>query len=160
MLVTTIRDRACELMALVMADEPLMKLAGKQHFEGVITHYSSYRDERILELLVLLAASYRQHSWNIPKEKEGKPWPVGTLYVEEKEGIDLSMHEACNKIIHTEEYSFETRKIRNIPLEYIDDTVLLSGKRNKEEWLACVWIPEFCDQFLSVRSTIDELLNT
>lgn len=151
-LALAVRERACELFSLVMADAPALKLSAKRKWRGIIKHYKKYRNDRILELLILLATAYRHTSCQLTTKPPAskKIVCVGSVFPEDEWGKkeELSMHEACNKILHTDEFSFSKKKIRNAELECIEDFVFLSGTKDKKVWMALVWIPIFCNQFL------------
>ena len=149
-----VRAEACELLALFLADKPVHKLAAQQRFEAIAQEYSEYSRNRIFKLLLEIATSYRLVSWRLLFAQKAKErlLEVGVIFLGDSDTDGpLSMHEACNKIIHAEEFAFDTRKIRNVPLTYIrEDTLYASGKKGKQEWTACLWIPEFCDAALDM----------
>jgi hypothetical protein len=153
-----IRDSACELLALFLADKAAHQLIAKYEFEGIVAEYTSYREERVIRLLIAIATAYRLKSWKMTKEErdeEKKTW-VGVLFPEgDGEGERLSMHEACNKIIHAEEFAFETRKLRKSEFAYAKQDMLISGKKGKAEWMAAIWIIEFADAALTMPSALN-----
>src|SRR5436309_4550118 len=143
---------ACELLAFFLADKPVHKIVAKYGFDAIANEYSEYREERIFKLLLEIASSYRLVSWRLPPDKRAKEREitVGTLWVNDSDA-PLCMHEACNKIIHADEFALETRKIRKVPLTYIrDDTVMARGKKGREKWIMALWIPEFCEAALDM----------
>lgn len=150
---------ACELLAYFMADAPLQKLCAKYHFQGIGTYYDYHMEQRILRLMIEIAATYRLHSWRLTGErrKTEEKKCVGSLFIGDKDGpVDLSMHEACNKIIHAEELLYETRKVRRSTLAYVRDSVLAAGELRGVKWEAHIWIPEFCDAALLVPHLLHE----
>jgi len=144
-----VRGPACELLALFLADKPVHALVAKHAFRAIEQGYSAYREERILKLLIEIATSYRLVSWRLSPEQKAKERriQVGILRNSGSDtDIDLFMHEACNKIIHAEEFAFETRKLRKIALTYIkDDTIHAMGTKGRKEWSIALWIAEFCE---------------
>lgn len=144
---------ASNLLALFMADEAIHKLIGKHHFPGIMYEYSEYREQQIIKLLIEIAASYRLTSWRLEgniKERERKN-EVGLLFKgsDDKE-YPLTMHEACNKIIHADEIIFETKKVRKAPLRYVQDQIQATGTRQGKEWSIVLWIPEFCEAAINM----------
>jgi len=144
---------ASDLLALFMADEPIHKLIGKHHFPGIMYEYPEYRKERIIKLLIEIATSYRLTSWKLKgkrKERERKN-DVGLLFIgEEGKEYPLTMHEACNKIIHADEIVFETRKVRKMPLRYVQEQIQATGTKQGDEWDIVIWIPEFCEAAITM----------
>ena len=138
---------ACELLALFMADKPIHALLAARGLDVIGNEYPEYRKARIFKLLIEIATSYRIVSWrlsgherDLEREKE-----VGLLVIANGADVPLSMHEACNKIIHADEFALETRKLRSLPLSYIKElSILASGKKGRDEWTICLFIPEFC----------------
>jgi hypothetical protein len=140
---------ACELLTLFMADKPTQKLLSRHRFDGISWRYDEYKKIRVPKLMIEIAAIYRLTSWRLEgheREQERKR-QVGVLFPEEASDKmeDLNMHEACNKIIHADEIVIEVRKVRKSPRHYFKEDVRLFGSRGKQEWMAGLWIPEFCD---------------
>ena len=140
---------ACELLAIFMADKPTQKLLARHRFDGISRRYDDFKESRVPRLLIEIAAIYRLTSWRLEgheREQERKR-QVGVLFAEDApdQMEDLNMHEACNKIIHADEIVVEVRKVRKSPRQYFKEDVRLFGSRGKQEWMAGLWIPEFCD---------------
>jgi hypothetical protein len=103
--------------------------------------------------LIEIAAIYRLTSWRLDgqEREQEKKKQVGVLFAEDPNKMtDLSMHEACNKIIHADEIVIEVRKVQKSPREYYKEDVRLFGSLGKQEWMAGLWIPEFCDAALQM----------
>jgi len=144
---------ACELLALFMADKPIQHLLAKHRFDGIAQGYDDFKERRVPRLLIEIAAIYRLTSWRLEgKEKEQeKIKQVGVLFSGDDDKMtDLSMHEACNKVIHADEIVVEVRKVRKANQAYFKEDVRLFGTHNKKEWMAGLWIPEFCDAALRI----------
>jgi hypothetical protein len=144
---------ACDLLALFMAEKAIHTLISKHHFPGIMYEYAEYRKERIIKLLIEIATSYRLTSWRLKgkqKENEKKSY-VGLLFDgDDENGVRLSMHEACNKIIHADEILFETRKVRKKPLRYVKDQILACGTKQGKEWTIGLWIEDFCEAAINM----------
>ncbi len=149
---------ACELLAYFLADEPIQKLISKHRFPGISAWYNGFRQQRAIHLLIEIAAAYRMTSWRLsPEQKQAESKKsVGILFEGDSDDhVDLSMHEACNKIIHAEDLFFETRKVRNAPHAYVKEQIQTFGTKRAKEWHACIWIPEFCDAALTIPAAAD-----
>jgi hypothetical protein len=148
-----VRGPACDLLALFMADEPVHKLIARHGFRGIAADYTEYRDERIFKLMIEIATSYRLTSWRLSDETKSaeRKKDVGLLFVgDDDDGVPLLMHEACNKIIHADEFLLETRKVRKAPFAYMREQIMASGTKAGKEWTICLWIPEFCEAALTM----------
>jgi len=152
----------CELLALIYADKPLNQLLAKYHFCGILMEYFNHRESRIIQLLISLATAYRLSNWrfsSVTKMNE-KGTCVGSLFIDgDKDGVDLSIYEACNKIIHADEIAYSTRKLPKQELYYIHENIFLSGKKGKSEWVTVLWPVEFCEALLTMPDPLDEELN-
>ena len=148
---------ACELLALIYADKPMNQLLSKYAYEGVYMEYFNHRDSRIIQLLISLATAYRLNSWQLDDDVKSKQKGtcVGTLYTDnENDGVDLSIYEACNKIIHAEEIAYQTRKIPKHDLYYIKDEIFTQGTKGKQTWTAVIWPLAFCDAIITMPDPI------
>ena len=155
-----VRSAACDLLALFLADEPAHKLIARYRFQGIAAEYTQYREERVFKLMLEIATSYRLTSWRLSGDKKAAEHKkeVGLLFVDDDEdGVPLSMHEACNKIIHADEFAFETRKVRNAPFSYVREHIHARGTKGRKEWSICIWIPEFCDAALTMPFAGDDI---
>jgi hypothetical protein len=127
---------ACELLSLFMADKPVHTLLAARGLDAFGHEYPEYRKARIFKLLIEIATSYRLVSWRLPSHERAieREKHVGLLVVAESPDVPLTMHEACNKIIHADEFALETRKLGSLPISYIKElSILASGKKGRDE---------------------------
>lgn len=137
------------LISIVLADKELKKLYSKYDLGHLETMTDEIREHEIVRLLVEIATQYRLMEWNVSEEwknKDFKTKHVGLLLVDKKEEpLDLTMREACNKIIHAEEIIFDIGKIRGHALYYHKPVIHLYGKRGKQGWKASIDLILFCN---------------
>lgn len=79
--------------------------------------------------------------------EERNPFHCGTLEHGEKEE-NLSLREACNKIIHTRQINFDSElvdaaKSGNANIRYYRPYVYLYGRKRKKEWKATIELHRF-----------------
>jgi hypothetical protein len=98
----------------------------------------------------------------IPKEFRGISTKVGTLDKGEKE-VDLSFREACNKIIHSKEHSFDFSHSENHPLSngkngyekaeiqtFKNPIITTRGVRDTKKWIAKIEFLKFLNQAMNL----------
>jgi len=101
-------------------------------------------------MAVELATCYRLIHWNSSNRKTTNP--VGSLIEQDESVTDLSVLEACNKIIHAETLSFKTRKVRKFPLDYIEPELQVTGRKGKKSWRATIDLIQFTNEVLTSHS--------
>ncbi len=73
----------------------------------------------------------------------------GTLTDAKKGESELSLREACNKIIHAQKVRFDvSENEQHIP--YVNPLIYLYGERNSVEWKAVLDVLEFAKKYVSV----------
>ena len=155
----TVREPACELLAYMLADHQIESLLSEQKLPGIEAEYREVREIRCIRLLVELATIYRLTSWKLDKAKllREATKEVGIYFEgEDADGVPLSLHEACNKIIHADEIGFERVALRERRGSHVTDQIFASGTRGKIEWTVGIWVPEFCDGILTME-VIDDI---
>ena len=128
-----------KIIALILAAE-LIASGRVGQVQNQPVDVRPFRDKISVRMLV---------SWRLSPEQRAKEqnvqvglWGIG----DDDWDMSLSMHEACNKIIHADEFMFETRKVRRAALTYIrDDTILATGTKGRQHWTISLWIAEFCE---------------
>ena len=154
----TVREPACELLAYILADHQIESLLSEQKFTGNEEEYREIRNLRCIRLLVELATIYRLTSWKLDKSQRLKEATkeVGRSFEgNDAEGVPLSLHEACNKIIHADEIGFERVALKDRRGSHVTDQIFASGSRGKTEWVVGIWVPEFCDGILTMEIVND-----
>ena len=71
---------------------------------------------------------------------------------------DLTIREACNKIIHANkiEFKFKYSQHGSKRIRYLASEVMLHGKKGKMPWAANLKILQFVDLALALCTTYDE----
>lgn len=146
-----LEQATCHLIAIYLADKELHKTIAKYNFKGISNWYNETKESTVASLLVQIATFYRIQVWksdNEDKVKE-KNKIVGVLSIQDAgEDVELSMYEACNKIIHADRIYFSTRKIPLTQWHYLKPQISIEGKRGKNKWVAYIDILFFCDSAL------------
>lgn len=143
-----LEDSACHLLAIFFADKAIHEHIAEYSPRGIKHYYNEAKEDVIVQQLIQIATLYRIQIWKIDDEhrQKEKDKEAGILYIGDSEnGMPLSMLEACNKIIHADEIYFETIKEDDAPISYLDDCVVIFGRKGKTEWEAHIVIPCFCD---------------
>lgn len=147
-----IEAAAFDLLCVFMADKPVQQLLGKYAYNGIAYCFDSRKEEYILRRLIEIATFYRLHYWALDTEKKikEKSRNVGVLFDDQSDNAaDLTLHEACNKIIHAEKITFEVRKVPKAPFHYLNQWVVAEGKKSGKTWTAMIQVILFCDEVLS-----------
>ena len=154
----TVREPACELLAYMLADHQIESLLTEHKLPGIDAEYREVRETRCIRLLVELATIYRLTSWKLDKAKRlSEATKEVGIYFEgdDADGVPLSLHEACNKIIHADEIGFERVALRERKGSHVTDQIFAAGTRGKTEWTVGIWVPEFCDGILTMEVVND-----
>ena len=155
----TVREPACELLAYILADHQIESLLSENNYPGIKADYREIREVRCIRLLVELATIYRLTTWKLdkPKRLREATKEVGIYFEgDDADGVPLSLHEACNKIIHADEIGFERVALRERKCSHVSDQIFATGKRGNTEWTVAIWVPEFCDGILTME-VIDDI---
>ncbi len=149
-----------ELLSIVLADKQIKEIFTTHDLPYFDRFVDDAKENRILRLLVEIAAQFRVMEWNTEKNRKNHAYlakPVGELIEsEESEPIDLTAKEACNKIIHAKEFVFDVSKVRNSSLHYLNPYIYIYGTKGKKSWKATLDLVLFCD---AVNQNIDDVFN-
>lgn len=130
------------LGTLVAADDKLMKAGPGNRTAALQYLRNRFLEEEIIHLLVSTATASRIHaehmsgprsdadeiSYTQLKGNCGQLWPD----IAKSDLIDLTLREACNKIVHALEITIETEgAIESTPIKHV---VNLRGKLGSREW--------------------------
>lgn len=140
-----LEEPALHLVSLLLADKELGRLYGK----GKLQHLAAYAEEEkkstIMRLTIEIATAYRLMYWNANK----KPTPnsVGRLCEDDSTNAweDLTMLEACHKVIHAEYFAFESRRFPRTYANFLKPRLHLAGMKGRKKWLAIVEVLPFAD---------------
>jgi hypothetical protein len=137
------------LLSLFIADKEIQTLYSKYDLSHMEMWHGEVKEAMIVELLVEIATRYRIMEWGTKDErpKDFVNEIVGGMHSSKTETeIELSMHEACNKIIHANKFEFDVSRLENSKNHYyFNPNVYTYGTKGKEEWVAMIDIVLFCN---------------
>ncbi|MBC2733029.1 MAG: hypothetical protein HF981_01605 [Desulfobacteraceae bacterium] len=116
--------------------------------------------QKIKEFLISIAIKIRmiddimrQYDTNIYDHIDNN---VGFLKIKsDKKKYNLSVREACNKIIHAKSLTFNYNATKD-KIEYLKPIVNFIGKKNKNHWKATIDIYKFVEQAVYFSNEYDE----
>lgn len=136
------------LLSIFLASENLHKLCNGEFNSGADILANEYEKSEIEHLLLLIATLFRSADTSALEEVTfNQRWNPNVGKLEQPIGNqakDLTLREACNKIIHVKEIKYE---IIDGDFEwncYLKPTMYLYGKHQKEQWRAILDIEAFC----------------
>ena len=141
---------AVRFISLVLANKKLRTLCRDYDFDNLLFASTDIEVTELIPMAVELATCYRLIFWN--SSCRTKTSPVGCLIEHDDSINDLTLIEACNKIIHAETLSFKTRKVRNFPLDYIEPELEVTGAKGKKKWRAVIDLVLFTNEILTSQS--------
>jgi len=135
------------LLSIVFAD----KLIKQKYFEYGLQNLQwieEIKENEVIRLIVEIATQYRIMESNV-KDKSclNEKIVVGALQknIESEELTDLTVREACNKIIHAKEIGFDVRKFKGKQEHYFKPYFHIDGTKGKCNWYAYIDLLFFCD---------------
>jgi hypothetical protein len=137
------------LLSLFLADKEIQKLKAKNRLQIADEIIGLSKYDQITHLLVEIATLYRIRDNQIPKTDEynqvRRNRIVGSLFEPiDSKRQDLTIREACNKIIHSETINFDIKKLSKSRRAYLSPIIYWYGVKNKNDWKAVVDIVDFC----------------
>ncbi len=134
---------AMHLISLLVADRELQR-SYREYGLALQDYAEEHKENELLRLTVEIATSYRLMRWNSKNPID--PGHVGILCEDhgKDEWVDLSMLEACNKIIHADALVFERQKFRGLKQYYLKPSLAVTGRKGKKEWTAIIEMLFFC----------------
>jgi hypothetical protein len=78
---------------------------------------------------------------------------VGQL-IANKKTIQLSFREACNKIVHANDFTLN--KIKSNKTKYLDNYIIVKGSKGRERWTAKIEIEKYVVDGLCLTKFYDE----
>jgi hypothetical protein len=135
------------LLSIVMAD----KLIKEKIFEYDLPNLQwaeEIKESEVIRLAVEIAVQYRIMESNVKDQHWTKNiMSVGILNpnVEFEECVDLTVREACNKIIHAETFGFDVQKFRGRNAHYFRPFFNIKGTKGKTSWYAYIDVIFFCN---------------
>ena len=120
--------------------------------------------KELIELAGLMRALLDIHSIHIPQNKSISISSIGILQFEENNKEDLNYREACNKLIHSTEFSLDFRESNSHPLfngkngynesackKFEDPILLTKGIHSRKKWKAEINFFRFIDYTLNLQ---------
>jgi len=147
---------AYRLLTHLLASKPLSKLCTGHFACGYDILRDNFEEQEIQHLLIELAISYRMYD-DMVKSNDGESIshmnPVGKIWdpIKSKQR-DLSLREACNKIIHAECIKFDKKSGPLQHEHFVKSSILLYGKWNNIQWKAKLNILELCESLSLLTS--------
>lgn len=123
-----------------------------------LSRFGNTFDQAEISRLLINISSYHRvkvddGTWEHAEWMHEKYDGVGELVTDvEKhpEPIQLSLREACNKIIHSKKVEFDIAINQTTKIEYLNPVVYLTGSRYKSKWKAKLNIIDFSEACLNV----------
>ncbi|MBL7188612.1 MAG: hypothetical protein ISS70_19995 [Phycisphaerae bacterium] len=136
------------LLSIFLASENLHKLCNGEYDCGADILANEYEKAEIEHLILQIAALFRSADTSALEELTlNKRWNPNVGKLEQPVGSqtkDLTLHEACNKIIHVKEIKYEVINGEYEWNRYLKPTMYLYGQKQKEQWKAILDIQAFC----------------
>jgi len=135
------------LLSIVMADKSIKEKC----FEFDVPNLQwieEIKESEVIRLAVEIAVQYRIMESNVKDEGwTDEKMVVGVLQpnVRSEDHIDLTVREACNKIIHAEEFGFDVQKFRGKKAHYFKPFFNITGTKGKKKWFAYIDVLFFCN---------------
>lgn len=139
------------LLSMYLSSKPLAQLNMADKSE-LLELENEFLTDEITRILLTSAIIIR-----IADDREGKvidrhSSPVGTLQknINKKDIIDLSLREACNKIIHAESFNFDVSNEYDTALyrenNYLEPFIYYYGRSQNIRWRAVLSVIDFIQQ--------------
>lgn len=135
------------LLSIVMADKSIKE----KYFECQVPNLQwieEIKESEVIRLAVEIAVQYRMMESNVKDPSWlDEELVVGILQPNQKidENIDLTIREACNKIIHAKEFGFDVQKFRGKQEYYFKPFFNITGTKGKAKWFAYIDVLFFCN---------------
>ena len=136
------------LLTIFLASENLHSLCNGEYDSGAVILANTFEKAEIEHLMLQIATLFRSADTSALDELTMNPrWNPNVGKLEEPIGSqagDLSLREACNKIIHAREIKYE---IINGDYEwnrFLKPTISLYGEKHKNKWRAILDVKDFC----------------
>lgn len=144
------------LLSIFLADNKLQKLYTEGYFQGSWSIVEEIKEEQIIHLLLEIATLYRTEEFKFPNNQyvknEQNKLIVGRLHEPQNApAIDLTMKEACNKIIHAETLNFNVNKLPKFERNYLTPKLFIYGTHRKKPWKAILDIILFCEKAMRME---------
>lgn len=136
------------LLSIFLASENLHKLCNGEYDSGADILANEYEKSEIEHLLLQIATLFRSaDTAALNKLTFNQRWNPNVGKLEQPIGSnaeDLTLREACNKIIHVKEIKYEVINGEYDWNRYLKPTMYLYGQQSKEKWRAILDVKAFC----------------
>jgi hypothetical protein len=138
------------LLSIFLSDKQYQELKAKNKLKIPDELFFPLKHDQVTHLLIEIAILYRILDNQFPKEgsyeQARKERLVGSLYepIGSKKQ-DLTIREACNKIIHAENINFDIKKLSKSNRGYLSPKIYIYGEKGKIAWKAILDIVKFCE---------------
>jgi len=136
------------LLSIFLASENLHKLCNGEWDSGADLFANLYEKPEIEHLLLQIATLVRSAETSALEEKTfNESWNPNVGKLEQPIGnqaVDLTLREACNKIIHVNEIKYELINGEDEWNRYLKPTMYLYGQQGDAQWRAILDIETFC----------------
>ena len=151
---------ATHLIALLYADRELKYSYAKYGLDNLLSASEFIESFDVVQMTVQLAAGYRLIHWNAKTHAQtvavGDLWPKASS----ETPVDLTVVEACNKIIHATKLAFSTKKVRGAGAYYLEPLLLVQGTKGKDAWTAQIDMLLFCNEVLAPHNSLQVMKPT
>ena len=129
---------ALHFVSLLLADRELVRAYKSGKFPNLAGIAEEHKKSEVIRLAIQIATTYRLIHWS--SKSKSSSAIVGRLCQDDsvKQWIDLTMLEACHKIIHAELVAFESRKLPRSYSNFFKPRLHLAGTKGRKTWLAVV----------------------
>ena len=140
---------ALHLVSIMLADKELNRAYRSGKLDHLATYAEEHKKSEVIRLTIEIATTYRLIFWNARTKPTTET--VGRLCTDEatKIWVDLTMLEACNKVIHAELFAFESRRFPRTYSSFFKPTLHLAGTKGRKQWLAVVNVLPFANAALA-----------
>ncbi|MBY5814463.1 hypothetical protein HFN60_02150 [Rhizobium leguminosarum] len=150
---TVLRD-LYRLLNVVMADGPNALLATDES-DVLVALRDQFVEDELVHLLIGTAVMNRSHDDHMtgPRDDESEmsfthvDIACGRLINDvggsKESDVDLSLREACNKIIHAEQITVEMEKLEGAVYPTLPKSIILRGSLGKRAWQATLDLPSY-----------------
>ena len=136
------------LLTIFLASENLHSLCNGEYDSGADILANTFEKVEIEHLILQIATLFRSADTSALDELTMNPrWNPNVGKVEEPIGSqvkDLTLREACNKIIHVNEIKSEVIDGNYEWNRYLKPTIYLYGKKQEIRWRAILDVKNFC----------------
>ena len=136
------------LLSIFLASENLHKLCNGEFDSGADILANEYEQSETEHLLLQIATLFRSADTSALEEVTfNQRWNPIVGKLEQPIGgqaKDLTLREACNKIIHVKEIKYEIINGEYEWTRYLKPTLYLYGQQRNEQWRAILDMEAFC----------------